>query len=167
MLTKHLTKLLLSHFREEVTPSQEKTVLDLCDFTMNPEEDAVMVITGFAGTGKTTLISAYVSMLEGLKMRTVLLAPTGRAAKVLAAYSGHQAYTIHKKIYRQKSMKDGLGKFILDRNLHTRTVFIVDEASMISNQKQVNTMFGSGCLLDDLMEYVYNGKVWMSALPYR
>lgn len=158
MLAKHIASILLSYFKETVTPSQERMVQALAGFTMNYEDDALMVVTGYAGTGKTTLISAYVEMLNELKMKSVLMAPTGRAAKVLSAYSGHPAYTIHKKIYRQKSSKDGLGKFALDKNLHTRTVFIVDEASMISNQKQVNSVFGSGCLLDDLLEYVYNGK---------
>jgi exodeoxyribonuclease-5 len=90
-------------------------------------------------------------------MRSVLLAPTGRAAKVLASYSGRQAFTIHKKIYRQKSSKDGLGTFSLDRNLNKDTFFIVDEASMVSNSSGDSSLFGSGRLLDDLIEYVYSG----------
>ena len=85
-----------------------------------------------------------------------LLAPTGRAAKVLMNYSGNNAYTIHKKIYRQKSSKDGFGKFILDRNLHKNTYFIVDESSMITNDSGDSSIFGSGRLLDDIIRYVYN-----------
>jgi exodeoxyribonuclease-5 len=90
-------------------------------------------------------------------MRSVLLAPTGRAAKVLASYAGRQAFTIHKKIYRQRSSKDGMGSFSLDRNLHKDTFFIVDEASMVSNSSGDSSLFGSGRLLDDLIEYVYSG----------
>jgi exodeoxyribonuclease-5 len=114
-------------------------------------------MTGYAGTGKTSIISSIVKTLNMLRMRSVLLAPTGRAAKVLASYSGQQAFTIHKKIYRQKSSKDGLGSFSLDRNLHKDTFFIVDEASMVSNNSGDSSLFGSGRLLDDLIEFVYTG----------
>jgi exodeoxyribonuclease-5 len=130
----------------------------LISFTLNNEEDTMLIVAGYAGTGKTTTLSAYVELLAEFKMKAVLLAPTGRAAKVFSAYSGKPAYTIHKKIYRQRSSKDGFGKFVLDKNLHTRTVFIVDEASMIANHKAEGSVFGSGYLLDDLVEYVYNGK---------
>jgi exodeoxyribonuclease V len=158
MLTDHIASLIVSKFTESLTPSQERLVHALAGFTLSREEDVLMVVSGYAGTGKTTMISAYVEMLNEIKMKSVLLAPTGRAAKVLTAYSGCQAYTIHKKIYRQQSSRDGMGKFFLDRNLHSRTIFIVDEASMISNEQQVNSVFGTGCLLDDLIEYVYNEK---------
>jgi exodeoxyribonuclease-5 len=114
-------------------------------------------MTGYAGTGKTSVISSIVKTLDLLRMRSVLLAPTGRAAKVLASYSGRQSFTIHKKIYRQKSSKDGFGSFSLDRNLHKDTFFIVDEASMVSNSSGDSSLFGSGRLLDDLIEYVYSG----------
>jgi len=114
-------------------------------------------MTGYAGTGKTSVISSIVKTLDLLRMRSVLLAPTGRAAKVLASYAGRPAFTIHKKIYRQKSSKDGLGSFSLDRNLHKDTFFIVDEASMVSNSSGDSSLFGSGRLLDDLIEYVYSG----------
>lgn len=158
MLADHIAKLIRNRMKETLTPSQERLINALSAFTMNNDDDAMLLITGYAGTGKTTMLSAFVEMLEEVKMKSVLLAPTGRAAKVLTSYSGHQAYTIHKKIYRQKSSKDGFGKFALDKNLHTRTVFIVDEASMVSNQKQEGSVFGSGKVLDDLIEYVYNGK---------
>jgi len=157
MLSDHIASIMRARMKESLTPSQERLVDALSSFTFNTDDDALFLITGFAGTGKTTMLSTYVEMLEEVKMKSVLLAPTGRAAKVLSAYSGQQAYTIHKKIYRQKSSKDGFGKFVLDKNLHTRTVFIVDEASMVSNQKQEGSVFGSGKLLDDLVEYVYNG----------
>jgi exodeoxyribonuclease V len=158
MLSDHIASNILSQIRENPTPSQVRLVQTLASFTVGQQDDAILVVRGYAGTGKTTAISAYVKMLNSMKLKSVLLAPTGRAAKVLSFYSGEQAYTIHKKIYRQHSSKDGFGRFELDRNLHTQTVFIVDEASMISNQKQEGSVFGSGCLLDDLMEYIYNGK---------
>ena len=98
-----------------------------------------------------------VKTLDMLRMRSVLMAPTGRAAKVLASYSGKQAFTIHKKIYRQKSSKDGFGNFSLNKNLSKDTYFIVDEASMVSNNSADSSIFGSGRLLDDLIEFVYSG----------
>jgi exodeoxyribonuclease-5 len=119
--------------------------------------DVIFLLTGYAGTGKTSVISSVVKTLDLLRMKSVLLAPTGRAAKVLGSYAGRQAFTIHKKIYRQKSSKDGMGNFILDLNKHRDTYFIVDEASMISNSTAEISIFGSGRLLDDLIEYVYSG----------
>ena len=158
MLANHISSLIRKQFNEVLTPSQERLTDALAEFTLSSQEDSLLLVTGYAGTGKTTILSAYVEMLSEVKMKSVLLAPTGRAAKVFASYSGHQALTIHKKIYRQKSSKDGMGRFVLDKNLHTRTIFIVDEASMISNQKQEGAIFGSGYVLDDLIEYVYNNK---------
>ncbi len=117
-----------------------------------------MLITGYAGTGKTTILSGLVNALDTFHIKTLLLAPTGRAAKVLMNYSGFQAYTIHKKIFRQKSSKDGFGKFVLNANLYKNTFFIVDEASMISNLPGEMVLFGSGHLLDDLIEFVYNSE---------
>ena len=122
--------------------------------------DDTLIIKGYAGTGKTSMVAALVKILPKIGMKAVLLAPTGRAAKVLAGYSGHPAFTIHKKIYRQKSASaNGLGNFVLDNNKHQRTIFIVDEASMISNDQSENSIFGSGRLLDDLFEYVYRGEM--------
>ncbi len=158
MLADHIASSIRARMKDTLTPSQERLVDVLAAFTLCDDDDAILLITGYAGTGKTTMLSAYVEMLGNANMKSILLAPTGRAAKVLTSYSGQQAFTIHKKIYRQKSSKDGFGKFVLDKNLHTRTVFIIDEASMISNQKQEGSVFGSGKLLDDLIEYVYNGK---------
>lgn len=119
--------------------------------------DVIMLIRGYAGTGKTSLIAALVKTIMERKGRIILLAPTGRAAKVLSGYSGHPAMTIHKKIYRQKKMGDGFAEFTLDRNMHRDTIFVVDEASMISNQSLDLAVFGSGRLLDDLVSYVCSG----------
>jgi exodeoxyribonuclease-5 len=141
------------------TPTDDQSVAlkKIAGYICDNNNDVIFLMTGYAGTGKTSIISSVVKTLDLLRMRAVLLAPTGRAAKVLASYSGRQAFTIHKKIYRQKSSKDGLGNFSLDRNLHKDTFFIVDEASMVSNSSGDSSLFGSGRLLDDLIEYVYSG----------
>ena len=141
------------------TPTDDQSVAlnKIASYICNNNNDVIFLLKGYAGTGKTSVISSVVKTLELLRMRSVLLAPTGRAAKVLGSYAGKQAFTIHKKIYRQKSSKDGMGSFILDRNLHKDTYFIVDEASMISNSSSDTSLFGSGKLLDDLIEYVYSG----------
>ncbi len=125
---------------------------------VSEEPDQIMLIKGYAGTGKTTMLNALTQTLQSLKIRTILMAPTGRAAKVISGYTDMPAFTIHKKIYRQKSTTDGLGRFELDKNLYKNTWFIVDEASMISNEVNENSVFGSGKLLDDLLEYVYSGE---------
>jgi exodeoxyribonuclease-5 len=138
---------------EDQSDALKKIAVYICDNS----NDVIFLMTGYAGTGKTSIISSLVKTLDLLRMRSVLLAPTGRAAKVLSSYSGKQAFTIHKKIYRQKSSKDGLGNFSLDRNLHKDTFFIVDEASMVSNSSGDSSLFGSGRVLDDLIEYVYSG----------
>jgi exodeoxyribonuclease V len=158
MLENHIIAKLHKQLKEEATPSQERLFKMLSDFTLNSKDDILFIVKGYAGTGKTTAISTYVEVLDEIGWKSVLLAPTGRAAKVLSAYSGRPAYTIHKKIYRQRSSKDGFGRFVLDKNLHSRTIFIVDEASMISDTNQEGSVFGSGNLLTDLLEYVYNGK---------
>lgn len=137
-------------------PNEEKGGLlkALSAFLVSREERKAFILRGYAGTGKTSVVSALVRALTGLKQPCVLLAPTGRAAKVLSRYAGRQAYTIHKKIYRQ--VKLGEEAFSLSDNLHKGTLFIVDEASMLSGSRD-NGTFGSGCLLDDLVRYVYNG----------
>jgi exodeoxyribonuclease V len=139
------------------TEDQSVALRKIANYICDNNNDIIFLMTGYAGTGKTSIISSAVKTLELLRMRSVLLAPTGRAAKVLASYAGRPAFTIHKKIYRQKSSKDGLGSFSLDRNLHRDTFFIVDEASMVSNSSADSSLFGSGRLLDDLIEYVYSG----------
>jgi exodeoxyribonuclease-5 len=139
------------------TEDQSAALKKLSSHICENNNDVIFLLTGYAGTGKTSVISSVVRTLDILRMRAVLLAPTGRAAKVLGSYADRQAYTIHKKIYRQKSSKDGMGSFMLDRNLHKNTWFIVDEASMISNITSDTSLFGTGKLLDDLIEYVYSG----------
>ena len=139
------------------TEDQSDALRKLASYIKENTNDIIFLMTGYAGTGKTSIISALVKTLDLLRMRSFLLAPTGRAAKVLSTYSGRPAFTIHKKIYRQKSVKDGIGSFSLDRNLSKNTFFIVDEASMVSNNSGEATMFGSGKVLDDLIEYVYSG----------
>jgi exodeoxyribonuclease V len=139
------------------TDDQSEALKKIAGYICDTNNDVIFLMTGYAGTGKTSVISSVVKTLDLLRMRSVLLAPTGRAAKVLSSYSGRQAFTIHKKIYRQKSSKDGVGTFSLDRNLHKDTFFIVDEASMVSNTSGDTSLFGSGRVLDDLIEYVYSG----------
>jgi exodeoxyribonuclease-5 len=139
------------------TDDQSDALKKIASYICDNNNDVIFLMTGYAGTGKTSVISSVVKTLDLLRMKSVLLAPTGRAAKVLASYSGRQAFTVHKKIYRQKSSKDGFGNFSLDRNLHKDTFFIVDEASMVSNSSGDSYLFGSGKLLDDLIEYVYSG----------
>ena len=139
------------------TEDQSEALKKIAAYICDNNNDVIFLMTGYAGTGKTSVISAIVKTLDALRMRSVLLAPTGRAAKVLASYSGRQAFTVHKKIYRQKSSKDGFGSFSLDRNLHKDTFFIVDESSMVSNSSGDSSLFGSGKLLDDLIEFVYSG----------
>lgn len=162
MVKNHLSELFIKNLGKEPTTEQKELFQKLADFVWeftdrNKSQDKVFILRGYAGTGKTSVLSALVKSLPELKLKSVLLAPTGRAAKVLSNYSGKAAFTIHKKIYRQKSMKGGMASFSLDRNLHQQTLFIVDEASMISNQSSENSFFGSGNVLNDLMEYVYSG----------
>jgi exodeoxyribonuclease-5 len=155
MFKERLISLIINALENSPTKSQEKLIEILTDFVVNRENDKAIIFKGYAGTGKTSAISALVKTFRKLKIKSFLLAPTGRAAKVLTSYSGKIAYTIHKKIYRQKSSKDGFGEFVLEKNIHTNTYFIVDEASMISNQSGDYSLFGSGRLLDDLIKYVY------------
>lgn len=157
MIKNHVRALLEQNLAFTPTGCQSELISGLADFITSGEQDKIMLIKGFAGTGKTTMINAITRTLKMLKIRIVLLAPTGRAAKVMAGYTAMPAYTIHKKIYRQQSSADGTGHFVLDKNLHKNTWFVVDEASMISNENNENSVFGSGRLLDDLLEYVYSG----------
>jgi exodeoxyribonuclease-5 len=157
MLRNFISERLLENLDFQPTLGQEDLIRELGHFLASEDTTEIMLVKGYAGTGKTTLIKSLVKTLSALKQKSVLLAPTGRAAKVLTAYSGHPAWTIHKKIYRQKSGSDGLGEFVLDRNLHKQTCFIVDEASMIGDRSP-NAFFGSGDLLRDLVDYVEAGS---------
>lgn len=156
MLKKHIEALLRTNLAYDPTGSQEDLISSLAGFIQAGNEMEILLVNGYAGTGKTTLVRSLVITLDHFGQSCSLMAPTGRAAKVLSSYTGKPASTIHRKIYRQKSMKDGLGQFVLDRNLTKDTLFIVDEASMISDQAQEHNLFGSGKLLDDLIEYVYS-----------
>ncbi|MBQ7419276.1 MAG: AAA family ATPase [Prevotella sp.] len=138
------------------TPEQEHAIDVFSLFMTDRHEHAVMVLRGSAGTGKTTLAAAIVKALVSLKQKIVLLAPTGRAAKVFSLYAEHPAYTIHRRIYRQKSLE---GTFDLNFNSAQDTLFIIDEASMIANATNYgDTPFAQGQLLDDLIQFVYNGR---------
>ena len=154
MINDELKYRILQHFGFTPTKEQEH-VLDVFSLFMTDRgERTVMILRGSAGTGKTTLAGAIVRAMVALKQKLVLLAPTGRAAKVFSLNAGHAAYTIHRRIYRQKSAGD-LSAFSLNDNLNRDTLFIIDEASMIANQGYGDSAFGSGCLLDDLMQFVY------------
>ncbi len=156
MRKSQLESALIANLGHEPTPGQLRASELLADFVTTDFQDEVFILRGYAGTGKTTLVASLVASLSQFRKKTVLLAPTGRAAKVLAGFSGKSALTIHKKIYRQKKVVEGFAEFSLDRNLHKNTLFIVDEASMIANQSLDLSIFGSGRLLDDLVSYVYS-----------
>ena len=148
---------LKNRFPFDPTPRQEIALFELANFVSVSHPRTTLLIKGYAGTGKTTLIGTLVSDLWKSQMSSVLLAPTGRAAKVVSNYSGKQAYTIHKKIYRPMSKKEGGVKFKLQTNKHRNTIFIVDEASMIPDVNQDGKMFETAALLEDLIQYVFQG----------
>lgn len=154
-----LQNFIIDRIRAEIPfePNAEKDGLftALGAFIISRDPRKTFILRGYAGTGKTSVMSAVIRALKKLNQPCILLAPTGRAAKVLSRYSSEQAYTIHKQIYRQNQL--GVEAFSLSDNLHRNTLFIVDEASMLSANRD-NTTFGSGCLLDDLVRYVYNEK---------
>lgn len=157
MINNHIKKEIIRSLGKVPTAGQEELASKLADFVAEPDLDSIFVLKGYAGTGKTSMLSSLVKTITKFELRSVLLAPTGRAAKVLTGYSEHNAYTIHKSIYRQQSSSDGLGRFVLNKNLFRNTFFIVDEASMVSNSNAESSIFGSGRLLEDLIEYVYSG----------
>ena len=154
-ISEDLGALIRENFDHNPTKEQEKAIFMLSDFLLSRERDAIFLLKGYAGTGKTSLLAALVRTMKQLEQRVMLLAPTGRAAKVLSSYAGAPAFTIHRKIYRQKSITD-MDVFQNDINMQQDTLFIVDEASMIANDAHESTIFGSGRLLDDLMHYVYS-----------
>ena len=154
-----LYKAFVSRLQYEATSCQDSMLRKVADFI--GDDDDIMIVNGYAGTGKTTAMSAVISVMKEYKTKCVLLAPTGRAAKVLSSYSGQPAFTIHKHIYRQKSVGgDGFGQFTLAPNKDKETLFIVDEVSLIGidpGQQQSTTAFGTGNLLEDLISFVRNG----------
>jgi exodeoxyribonuclease-5 len=156
MLKNHLISMIRQNLGHPPTAGQQELIGHLADFIMD-ENTRAFIVKGYAGTGKTTLVSALVRTLENLEVRTLLLAPTGRAAKVFSAYAGKSAYTIHRKIFRQRSSRDGFGTFVLNKNLFSHMVILVDEASMISNALMEDSVFGSGRVLEDLISFVRDG----------
>ena len=157
MLSSHIASQIYKNFGFDPTPGQKTVVERLSRFIAEAPTDRTFILNGYAGTGKTTLVAALVRTLEEMGVPAVLLAPTGRAAKVMSRYAGRKAYTIHKKIYRQKTLASAESHFSLDYNKQKNAVFIVDEASMLSNYSPDGSLFGSGQLLDDLVTYVRRG----------
>jgi exodeoxyribonuclease-5 len=173
MIIDYFKELILNNFGHNPTSQQQEVVEALASFILCENDsdtprsaDEVFILRGYAGTGKTSLVSALVKTMEQLERRCVLMAPTGRAAKVFSLYSGHEAFTIHKRIYRQKSIDDDT-VFSMGYNTMKNALFIVDEASMISNdptKSQLSTfnsfplkgVRGSSTLLDDLIQFVYS-----------
>ncbi len=150
-------KLLLENFPHKATILQEVTLQKLADFALANEKERLFLLKGYAGTGKTTITGSLVKNLWRAKMKAILLAPTGRAAKVMSNYAKAQAYTIHKKIYFPKKQSGGGVQFVLAPNKHRDTIFIVDEASMIPDAPSDSKLFENGSLLDDLIYFVYSG----------
>lgn len=157
MVKDTINKLIIRNVGFDLTKGQEIASDFLSKFLTSSQERELFLLKGYAGTGKTSIIAACVNALLSLKKKVVLLAPTGRAAKVLSHYSDYPAYTIHRWIYRQRLKADGLGTFVLSKNTAKDTVFIVDEASMISNTALDGSGFGSGRLLEDLLTFVESG----------
>lgn len=139
------------------TFGQEEAVIALSEFCIDPKPDRIFLLTGYAGTGKSTLVAALVKTIASYKRSSVLMAPTGRAAKVISQYSQREAFTIHRKIYVPRSRKGGGVKFSLQPNKHRNTLFIVDEASMVPDTNTDSSFFEGRSLLEDLMTYVYSG----------
>ncbi|MCK0124732.1 AAA family ATPase [Gelidibacter sp. F2691] len=150
-------KHLKQKFPFEPTLRQNIVLDQLTNFVFDSNNNQIYLLKGFAGTGKTSIIGTLVSNLWHIKKSAVLMAPTGRAAKVISNYSGKEAFTIHKKIYFPKKDKGGGVKFVMQPNKHRNTIFIVDEASMIPDAPSDSKLFENGSLLDDLMQYVYSG----------
>ena len=158
MIQTYLGQQIKTNFPYKPTFEQEKVIEILSEFLFCRKMETLFLLKGYAGTGKTSLIGALVKTLDQLEQKCILLAPTGRAAKVFSHYAGHPAYTIHKKIYRQRTFSNEMDNFSINDNLHQHTLFIVDEASMIANDGLSGSTFGTGRLLDDLIQYVYSGQ---------
>ncbi|MEO0571369.1 MAG: ATP-binding domain-containing protein [Bacteroidota bacterium] len=157
LVSKDFQQILIDKFPHKPTLLQELTLNQMAEFVYSKDADALFLLKGFAGTGKTTIVGSLVKHLWHTKMKAVLLAPTGRAAKVISNYSDTQALTIHKKIYFPKKQSGGGVQFVLAPNKHRNTIFIVDEASMIPDIPADSKLFENGSLLDDLIYFVYSG----------
>ena len=149
-----LTGLLRDAFGFTPTDGQAEVMRHLAAFLLSSKPNPTYLLRGYAGTGKTTLVTTLVRTLPQIGMDYVLMAPTGRAAKVMSGYTRRYASTIHKKIYQVASLPDGSLRMVLGQNKHHDTVFIVDEASMIGEEHA----FGTHSLLDDLISYVFGGE---------
>ena len=145
---------LVHSFGFEPTEGQATVLYHLAAFLLSEKENPTYILKGYAGTGKTSLVKTLVKTLPNIGMKYVLLAPTGRAAKVLSSYTGQNASTIHRRIYQAMTFPDGSMRITRGENRNTNTIFIVDEASMIGEQRE----FGGKSLLDDLLEYVFTGE---------
>ena len=158
MSTKNFYSILSNNFPFNPSIKQNSFFQKIAVFLTDTNNETIFVLKGYAGTGKTTVISTIVNNLIEINKKYVLLAPTGRAAKVIANYSNKPAFTIHKKIYFPKKSSGGGVAFTMQQNKHKNTIFIVDEASMISDQSNESKMYENGSLLDDLISYVYSGE---------
>lgn len=157
MTASEFYSLIKQHFPFKPTNKQDILLMQLSEFILDKNANSIFLLKGYAGTGKTTIIGTVVNNLWKAKMSAVLMAPTGRAAKVMGNYSNKEAFTIHKKIYFPKKEQGGGVKFVLQPNKHKNTIFIVDEASMIPDAPNESKLYANGSLLDDLMHYVYQG----------
>lgn len=157
MTASEFYSLINQQFPFNPTAKQSIVLLQLSEFIFSGTPNSLYLLKGYAGTGKTTIVGTIVNNLWKAKKSAVLMAPTGRAAKVISNYSGKEAFTIHKKIYFPKKEKAGGVSFVLQPNKHKNTIFIVDEASMIPDTPGDSKLFENGSLLDDLMQYVYSG----------
>ena len=152
-----LHRLMIQKFPHEPTVKQSIALKQLSTFLISKERKRIFLLKGFAGTGKTTIIGTLVNNLWTCKLKSVLMAPTGRAAKVMSNYSKTRAYTIHRKIYVPKKDSSGGLKFVLAPNKHQNTVFLVDEASMIPDSSTDSKFGENASLLDDLIQFVQSG----------
>ena len=157
MNIKEFYNLAKNHFSFNLTAKQDLTLYKLSEFILNDDDNSLFILKGYAGTGKTTILSAIINNLWKIKKSGVLMAPTGRAAKVLSNYTNKEANTIHKKIYFPKKNSSGNIDFVLQTNKSKNTIFIVDEASMISSTSQNKKLFDTTSLLSDLIQFVYSG----------
>lgn len=157
-LHQQVSSLIFSHFPHTPTEGQREACTALVDFLYDPDPHAAFMLKGYAGTGKTSLVSALIKSAPALRIQTLLLAPTGRAAKVLSSYSGKKAYTIHKKIYMTVTDASGAVRIAKAQNKHSYTLFIVDEASMIGLGNDMDEGCSRRSLLEDLIDYVEEGS---------
>ena len=157
MKFKEFYNLAKNHFSFKLTTKQDLTLYKLSEFILNEDDNSLFILKGYAGTGKTTILSSIINNLWKIKKSGVLMAPTGRAAKVLSNYTNTEANTIHKKIYFPKKNSSGNIDFVLQTNKSKNTIFIVDEASMISSTSQNKKLFDTTSLLSDLIQFVYSG----------